>query len=102
MHARRILGREAPMRFLVPALLACLGFAAALTVPTANACHPDPVIGDVAQPKDYYVIPGVWYGGCPHELTFCVQVWEETNGEPGLQRTGSNPDHAVLVVCPFP
>ena len=88
------------MRVLLPFLL--LAAATTVLAPSAGACHPDPALGDLASLKRYYVIPAVNYGGCPHELTLCVQVWEETNGQPGLQRTGSNPDHAVLIVCPFP
>lgn len=88
------------MRVLVALLL--LSAAAPLAIPTAGACHPDPA-GPAGQPLDgWYVIPGVWYGGCPHELTFCFETWREDNGEPGLQRAGNDPDQYFVIVCPFP
>ena len=88
------------MRVLVPLLLVTA--ALPLVASTAGACHPDPALAELGSLKQYYVVRDVNYGGCPHELTFCVQVWEESNGQPGLQRTGTNPDHAVFVLCPFP
>lgn len=88
------------MRVLAALLL--LSAALPLAVPTAVACHPDPAVSDLPNPKGYYIVPDAGYGGCPHEATLCLQVWRESNGQPGLQRTGSNPDHAVLVVCPLP
>lgn len=88
------------MRILVALLL--LVAATVTVVPSASACHPDPVLPTGDAIDGWYVVRDVWYGGCPHELTACLQVWRESNGEPGLQRTGTDPDHAVIVVCPAP
>lgn len=88
------------MRTLVPILLVVA--ATVIAVPSASACHPDPALGPSNPLDGWYVIPDAGYGGCPHELSLCLQVWRESNGEPGLQRTGWNPDHAVLIVCPVP
>ena len=89
------------MRLLV-ALMLLSAATVVLATPPASACHPDPALADVASLPDYYVIPDAGYGGCPHEATLCLQVWRESNGQPGLQRTGWNPDTAILVVCPLP
>lgn len=86
----------------VPIALLLVSAAAFVAVPSATACHPDPALPALKPIAGYYVVPATWYGGCPHELTLCPQVWRESNGEPGLQTTGANPDTLVVLVCPAP
>lgn len=89
------------MRLLAALLL--LGAAVTTApLPTAAACHPDPAVAASDSAPPYYVVPDVGYGGCPHELTVCLQVWRESNGRPGLQTGGSDPDTLVVLVCPYP
>lgn len=76
--------------------------AAFIVAPTAGACHPDPGVSVGDPVKGYYVLPNAGYGGCPHEAVVCVEVWKETNGEPGLQRWVTDHDHPVVIVCPLP
>lgn len=88
------------MRNLIALLL--VSATTVFIAPSAGACH---LVGPIveSEPLDgWYVIPDVGYDGCPHELSACLQVWRETNGEPGLQRYGWNPDQAVVIVCPIP
>lgn len=88
------------MRILVPILLAV---ATTVTlVPSATACHPDPVLEQSNPLKGWYLVHDAWYGGCPHELTLCLQLWRESNGEPGLQRTGEETDTPFFSFCPAP
>lgn len=87
------------MRFLVALLL--LAAASFVAVPTAAACHPEPAAATTSAPG-YYVVPDAGYGGCPHELTVCLQVWRESNGQPGLQTWGEDPDTLIVLVCPYP
>lgn len=92
------------MRLLAVLMLATASTAfSTLSLPTASACHPDPAVdGDWAAAPGYYVVRDVGYGGCPHELTFCLQVWRESNGRPGLQTSGTDPDTLIVLVCPLP
>lgn len=92
------------MRFLVALLLATATLSVT-PLPTSAACHPDPAspwepTNAVSSPG-VYVVRDVGFGGCPHQASLCLQVWRETNGQPGLQTGGSNPDKLVLLVCPL-
>ena len=93
------------MRILLSLLLVTAATATITLGPTASACHviavdPDDAFSSSA--PGYYLVPGIDYGGCPHKLTVCTQVWRESNGQPGLQTTGSNPDMLIVLVCPYP
>lgn len=85
------------MRPLV--LLLFLPTTLVLAAPTANACHAvwEPPV-DLVGSARYYVIHEVDYGGCPHKLTLCVGIWEESNGQAGWQLS----DTPVVAVCPYP
>jgi hypothetical protein len=48
---------------------------------------------------DVYIVVDVGLHGCPHVFSACVEVWRETNGQPGLQRFGSDPDELVSSTC---
>lgn len=91
------------MRVLV-ALVLLVAATAVSTVPlpTALACHPDPLLASTSSAPGYYVVPGTGVRDCPHEAYVCLQVWRETNGQGGLQTGGSNPDTLVVLVCPLP
>ena len=75
------------MRIILPLLLVTAA-TVVFVAPSAGACH----VGDVspleAMALGHRIVVDADYGGCPHELTLCAQVWRG----PTL----------IALVCPFP
>ncbi|MGV9312888.1 SpaA isopeptide-forming pilin-related protein [Streptomyces sp. NPDC003691] len=88
-------GYQLPANPVFPLTLTEQDIPGGVSVTAENVAIPEPVLGDVSVVKEDSVTGAPLAGGV-------FQLWEETNGVPGLQTTGINPDSTIGTPCTTP